>query len=116
MTLEIIGIYDRKESLKVLAFDISQRYDDGKSLVLTDTDLVKPAGEILGVTREEEPVDAVKGAIDQERNISILEKVFLMTYEGTINGQVHTRGDLASQGIRGTTANFGNTAGNHRGI
>ena len=52
----------------------------------------------------------------QERNISILEIVFLMTYEGAINSQVHAWGDLASQGIRGTTTNFGNTAGDHRGI
>ena len=52
---------------------------------------------------------------DQERNVSILEKVFLMTYEWAIDGQMHARGYLAFRKIRGPTASyFGSTVGDYR--
>jgi len=73
--LEIFGIYDREKSFKVFAFDVTQRYESVQRFVIADAELRKLGGEVDRVPREEVPMNAVERAIDQERDISILEEI-----------------------------------------
>lgn len=62
--MNLLGIYDREEGFKILAFDIAQWYDDAQRFVITDAELSKFGREVGRVTREEVSMDTIKRAID----------------------------------------------------
>ena len=56
----VLWIQDGKDGIKVFAFDVSQRYDGWKGLVVTDVELGESGGEVCGVAREEISVDTIQ--------------------------------------------------------
>lgn len=68
MLINPLWIYDGEECLKIFALNVSQRYYDGQSFVLTDTELSKPGGEIHRIAREKIAMDTVEGAVNLRIN------------------------------------------------
>ena len=59
-----LGIYDREKGIKILAFDVTQRYEVVQRFVITDAELRELGGEVDRVPGEEVPMDTVEHAID----------------------------------------------------
>jgi hypothetical protein len=55
----VLGIQNGKKGIKVFAFDVSQRYDSWKGLVVTDVKLGESGREVCRVSREEISMDAI---------------------------------------------------------
>jgi hypothetical protein len=58
------GIYDGEKSFKIIAFDVTQRYDGVQRFVITDTELGKLGGEVDRVAREKVTMNTIKCTID----------------------------------------------------
>jgi hypothetical protein len=60
----LLGIYDREEGLKVLAFDFTQGYNGAKGFVIADSKLGEFGGKIDRVASEKVSVNAKQRAIN----------------------------------------------------
>jgi hypothetical protein len=58
------GIYDGEESFKIIAFDVTQRYDGVQRFVITDAELGKLGGEIDRVSRKKVTMNTIKCTVD----------------------------------------------------
>ena len=59
-----LGIYDREKGIKILAFDVAQRYEVIQRFVVTNAELRELGGEVDRVPGEEVPMDTVEHVID----------------------------------------------------
>ena len=59
-----LGIYDREKGIKILAFDVAQRYEVIQRFVVTNAELRELGGEVDRVPGEEVPMYTVEHAID----------------------------------------------------
>jgi hypothetical protein len=58
------GIYDGEKSFKIVAFDVTQRYDGVQRFVITDAELGKLGGKVDRVAREKVTMNTIKCTID----------------------------------------------------
>jgi hypothetical protein len=58
------GIYDGEKSVKIIAFDVTQRYDCVQGFVITDAELGKLGGEEDRVAREKVTMNTIKCTVD----------------------------------------------------
>lgn len=58
------GVYDGEKSFKIIAFDVTQRYDRVQRFVITDAELRKLGGEVDRVAREKVTMNTIKCTID----------------------------------------------------
>lgn len=53
------GIYDGEKSFKIIAFDVTQRYDGVQRFVVTDAELEKLGSEVDRVAREKVTMNTI---------------------------------------------------------